>query len=173
MYDQVKEMMDELDISLNSVEESEEDAGLGNGGLGRLAACFMDSAASEALPLKGYGIRYDYGIFKQAFEDGKQVEHVDNWLKYGDPWSVRRIEDEVVVTFADQKVKAVPYDTPIIGYGVNNINTLRLWKAESVKPFDFEQFNDQSYDEAVKEKMQQKIFLGSCIPMIQSKQARS
>lgn len=152
LYDEVKEVMDELDISLNAVEESEEDAGLGNGGLGRLAACFMDSAASEALPLKGYGIRYDYGIFKQAFEDGKQVEHVDNWLKYGDPWSVRRIEDEVVVTFADQEVKAVPYDTPIIGYGVNNINTLRLWKAESVKPFDFEQFNDQSYNDAVKEK---------------------
>jgi len=149
LYEDVKETLDELGMNLNAVEEAEEDAGLGNGGLGRLAACFMDSAASEDLPLRGYGIRYDYGIFKQKFEEGHQVEQVDNWLKYGDPWSVRRIEDIVTVEFADQTIKAVPYDTPIVGYGTDNINTLRLWKAESVEPFDFGLFNDQAYDEAV------------------------
>lgn len=152
LYDEVTDALDELGVSLNAVEEAEEDAGLGNGGLGRLAACFMDSAASEDLPLTGYGIRYDYGIFKQKFEEGKQVEMVDNWLKYGDPWSVRRIEDTVLVEFADETIQAVPYDTPIIGYGTNNINTLRLWKAESVEAFDFALFNAQAYTKSVEKK---------------------
>jgi starch phosphorylase len=152
LYKDVKDAMDEMGIDLNAVEEAEEDAGLGNGGLGRLAACFLDSAASEDLPLTGYGIRYDYGIFKQKWEDGRQIEMVDNWLKYGDPWSVRRLEDIVMVEFADQTIQAVPYDTPIVGYGTNNINTLRLWKAESVEPFDFKMFNEQTYTEAVAEK---------------------
>jgi len=152
LYSEVQEALDELGVSLNSVEEAEEDAGLGNGGLGRLAACFMDSAATEDLPLTGYGIRYDFGIFKQKFEEGRQVEQVDNWLKYGDPWSVRRIEDTVMVEFADETIQAVPYDTPIVGYGTNNVNTLRLWKAESVEAFDFKLFNDQSYSESVEKK---------------------
>lgn len=152
LYTDVKEAMTEIGLDLNAIEEAEEDAGLGNGGLGRLAACFLDSAASEDLPLKGYGIRYDYGIFKQKWEDGRQVEMVDNWLKYGDPWSVRRLEDQVTIKFADQTVVAVPYDTPIIGYGTNNINTLRLWKAESEEAFDFALFNAQDYDASVAEK---------------------
>ncbi|MCH4888285.1 glycogen/starch/alpha-glucan phosphorylase [Acidaminobacter sp. JC074] len=152
LYTEVEETLKELGISLNAVEEAEEDAGLGNGGLGRLAACFMDSAATEDLPLTGYGIRYDYGIFKQKFEDGRQVEQVDNWLKYGDPWSVRRLEDAVMVEFADETIQAIPYDTPIVGYGTNNINTLRLWKAESVDAFDFKLFNDQDYTASVEKK---------------------
>jgi len=150
VYSEVESALKELGINLNTIEEAEEDAGLGNGGLGRLAACFLDSAASEDIPLTGYGIRYDFGIFKQKFEEGRQVEMVDNWLKYGDPWSVRRIEDKVLVEFADETIQAIPYDTPIVGYGTNNINTLRLWKAESVDAFDFKLFNDQDYDKSVK-----------------------
>ncbi len=149
VYKEVKAALDSIGLNLNTIEEIEEDAGLGNGGLGRLAACFLDSAASEDIPLKGYGIRYDYGIFKQKFEDGRQVELVDNWQKYGDPWSVRRTREQVIIEFADEKIIAVPYDTPIVGYGTNNINTLRLWKAEPLEPFDFELFNNQEYDEAV------------------------
>lgn len=147
-----REALAELGLKLNELEEIEEDAGLGNGGLGRLAACFLDSAAAVQIPVQGYGIRYDYGIFKQLIVDGFQEEVADNWLKYGDPWSVRRIDEAVIVHFTDGDVMAVPYDTPIIGYDVKNVNTLRLWKAESLLPFDFEKFNDQEYDEAVKQK---------------------
>ncbi|WP_408608419.1 glycogen/starch/alpha-glucan phosphorylase [Caminicella sporogenes] len=151
-YDEVKEVLGQLNIDLNKIEEVEEDAGLGNGGLGRLAACFLDSSATMNIPLTGYGIRYRYGIFKQKFENGFQVEEADNWLKYGDPWSIRRDEDSVIVEFADGKVKAVPYDTPILGFKTKNINKLRLWQAEPIKEFDFKLFNEQEYDEAVKEK---------------------
>ncbi len=149
---ELKEELAELGINLNTIEEIEEDAGLGNGGLGRLAACFLDSAATMNLPVHGYGIRYEYGIFKQKIEEGYQVEEADNWLKYGDPWSIRRIDEAVTVHFEDGDVLAVPYDTPIIGYDTQNINTLRLWKAEPIEPFDFEAFNDQEYDDAVKAK---------------------
>lgn len=149
LYHDIQEELEALGINLNELEEIEEDAGLGNGGLGRLAACFLDSAATMNVPLHGYGIRYDFGIFKQYFEEGFQKEAADHWLKNGDPWSIRRPDEAVVVHFADGDVLAVPYDTPIIGYGTNNINTLRLWKAEPVVPFDFEKFNDQEYDQAV------------------------
>lgn len=152
LYHEMEETLKAVGIDLNALEEAEEDAGLGNGGLGRLAACFLDSAASMNVPLHGYGIRYDYGIFKQYFEDGFQKEKPDEWLKYGDPWSVRREDEAVVVSFTDGDVKAVPYDTPIIGYGTNNINTLRLWKAESIEPFDFDLFNAQDYDKSVEKK---------------------
>lgn len=152
IYDEIKEILEELGIDINSLEETEEDAGLGNGGLGRLAACFLDSCATKNLPVTGYGIRYSHGIFKQRFEKGFQLEEGDNWLRYGDPWSMRHSEDEVIVEFGDGKVRAIPYDTPIIGYGTNNINKLRLWKSESIKEFDFNLFNSQEYDEAVKEK---------------------
>lgn len=152
LYDSVKEVLEELDINLNVIEETEEDAGLGNGGLGRLAACFMDSCATLDLPVTGYGIRYKFGIFKQKFSDGFQVEEADNWTKYGDPWSVRRDEDTVTVQFDDGDVKAVPYDTPIIGYGTENINTLRLWQAEPMIDFEFQLFNDQAYDASVEKK---------------------
>ena len=152
LYKDVKKTLDQLGFNLNTIEEAEEDAGLGNGGLGRLAACFLDSAASENIPLTGYGIRYDYGIFKQKFEDGRQVELVDNWLQYGDPWSIRKEAEKIVVEFADEQVVAVPYDSPIIGYNTNNVNTLRLWKAEPIEPFDYSLFNQQAYSKAVKKK---------------------
>ncbi|MCD3195081.1 glycogen/starch/alpha-glucan phosphorylase [Clostridium botulinum C] len=152
IYDEVKEVLKELNININDIEEVEEDAGLGNGGLGRLAACFMESAATKNLPVTGYGIRYSYGLFKQRFMDGFQIEEVDNWLKYGDPWSCRRDEDTIIIEFSNEKVKAVPYDTPIIGYGTKNINKLRLFKAEPIKEFDFNLFNEQEYDKAVEDK---------------------
>lgn len=152
IYEEVKEVLKKLNININDIEEIEEDAGLGNGGLGRLAACFMDSSASTNIPLTGYGIRYSHGLFKQSFKDGFQMEQADNWLKYGDPWSIRHEDDAVIVEFGDEKVKAIPYDTPIIGYGTNNINKLRLFKAEPLQDFDFELFNSQEYAEAVKEK---------------------
>mgnify|MGYP001057045749 FL=1 len=150
--DELVKFLNELNIDYNEVEEAEEDAALGNGGLGRLAACFLDSAATLNYPLSGYGIRYEYGLFKQKFEKGFQVEKVDNWLEYGDPWSIRKKSESIVVNFSDGDVLAVPYDTPIIGYGKETINTLRLWKAEPLEPFDFQAFNHQKYDDAVKNK---------------------
>lgn len=150
--DELKEMLREMDLNYNAIEEEEDDAGLGNGGLGRLAACFLDSAATLGYPLTGYGIRYQYGIFRQKLVDGHQVEVTDDWLKYGDPWSVRRLDEKVTVRFADGDVIAVPNDTPIIGFGGKTINTLRLWNAEPVNSFDFQEFNNQHYDMAVKEK---------------------
>ncbi|WP_194192358.1 glycogen/starch/alpha-glucan phosphorylase [Clostridium chrysemydis] len=152
LYEEVEELLKELNIDINAVEEAEEDAALGNGGLGRLAACFMDSAAAVEIPLKGYGIRYSNGLFKQYFEDGFQYECADSWLKYNDPWSIRKDKDTVLVEFEGMKVKAVPYDTPIIGYKNKNINTLRLWKCEPLEEFDFIAFNEGRYDDAVKDK---------------------
>ncbi|SNS12006.1 maltodextrin phosphorylase [Anaerovirgula multivorans] len=152
IQDEIEKSLKDLGIDVNMIEEIEEDAGLGNGGLGRLAACFLDSCATMNLPVVGYGLRYRYGIFKQKFVDGYQVEEGDHWLKYGDPWSIRRAEDIVMVEFADEEVKAVPYDTPIIGYKTKNVNTLRLWQAEALEDFDFNLFNEQRYDEAVREK---------------------
>lgn len=148
VYDEVKEVLDEMGINLNVIEEIEEDAGLGNGGLGRLAACFMDSGATMDLPLQGYGIRYSNGLFNQKIVDGAQVEEIDTWLKYGDPWSIRKDDEAVIVDFKDYSVKAVPYDVPIIGYDTKNINTLRLWQSEPLTSFDFELFNEQKYTKA-------------------------
>lgn len=150
--EKVEDILSEIGLSYNDIEEAEEDAGLGNGGLGRLAACFLDSGATLDYSLTGYGIRYEFGIFKQKFINGFQVEEADNWLEYGDPWSIRKNSEKIVVSFSDQDVVAVPYDTPIIGYGKNTINTLRLWKSEPINVFDFEKFNDQKYDLSVKEK---------------------
>lgn len=149
-YEEVKEVLTELNINLNVIEEIEEDAGLGNGGLGRLAACFMESGAAMHLPLVGYGLRYQNGLFNQKIIDGKQVEEVDTWLKYGDPWSIRKDAEVVMVDFEDYSVKAVPYDVPIIGYDSKNINTLRLWQAEALVPFDFNLFCEQEYSEALR-----------------------
>ena len=149
IYDDIKEIFDELGLNLNAVEEIEEDAGLGNGGLGRLAACFMDSGATLEVPLTGYGIRYSNGLFKQEFKDGYQNEKADSWLKYGNPWSIRRDDESTIVEFADMTVKAVPYDTPIIGYKSKNINTLRLWKCEPLEEFNFDLYNSQQYSEAL------------------------
>ena len=135
------------------VFEEIEDAALGNGGLGRLAACFLDSAATQGIPLDGYGIRYRYGLFKQTFENGFQQESADDWTRFGDPWSVRREEEAVQVSFrgADRSY-AVPYDMPVIGYGGQMVNNLRLWQAEPLKPFDFQLFNAQKYAAAVRER---------------------
>ena len=149
---QVESILQEIGIDYNSIEEAEEDAALGNGGLGRLAACFLDSAATLNYPLMGYGIRYEFGLFKQGFKDGFQVETGDDWLEYPDPWSIRKQSEAVSISFADGDVLAIPYDTPIIGYGQKTINTLRLWKSEAVEKFDFKEFNEGNYELALKKK---------------------
>ena len=131
LLDTAKEIFAENGLDFTCLEEIE-DAALGNGGLGRLAACFLDSAAAHDIPLNGYGIRYRYGLFKQSIGNGFQQESADAWLDYGDAWSVRAENDAVRVDFADQSVMAVPYDIPIIGYNKKSINTLRLWQCESL-----------------------------------------
>ena len=152
IYDEVNEVFSELGIDLADLE-CIEDAALGNGGLGRLAACFLDSAATLGLPLDGYGIRYKYGLFKQSIVDGFQKEDIDDWTKYGDPWSVRCDDETVLIEYNGQTVKAVPYDMPVFGCKTENVGTLRLWQAEPVKEFDFDTFNKQDYLEASKEKI--------------------
>jgi starch phosphorylase len=160
--------MAELDLDLETILEHEEDPGLGNGGLGRLAACFMDSLATLQIPAMGYGIRYEYGIFDQEIRDGWQVETTDTWLHYGNPWEVRRpnIVYEVGIgghteQYADahgqmrmrwlpnEVFRGVAHDTPILGYGVNTVNLLRLWGAEAAESFDFQAFNQGDYVGAV------------------------
>ena len=149
ILDEMKQLFAERGVDL-AVLEDVEDAALGNGGLGRLAACFLDSAASCDLPLSGYGLRYRFGLFKQSFDDnGSQVESADDWTKYGDPWSYRRYNHTVKVYFPDHTVLAVPYDVPVIGYGTENINTLRLWQCEAEEELDFNAFNDQDYSRAL------------------------
>ncbi|MCL2372275.1 MAG: glycogen/starch/alpha-glucan phosphorylase [Defluviitaleaceae bacterium] len=165
----VKEALDELGIDINMAEESEPDPGLGNGGLGRLAACFLDSLSTLGYPAYGAGIRYHYGIFEQHIENGHQVEKPDNWLQHGDPWGVRREEyaKEIkfggrVTSFNDngeyrfaledcQSVMAIPYDYPVVGYNTKMVNTLRLWDAEPVNRFDLHSFNQGQYERAVEE----------------------
>ncbi len=168
--EKVVAVLDELGIDYNCIEESESDPGLGNGGLGRLAACFLDSLATLELPAYGCGIRYHYGIFEQKFVDGYQVEKPDNWLKNGDGWGIRRGEYTQTIKFGGRVVtykkedgtyafdvedavtiKAVPYDYPVIGYDTNTINTLRLWDAEAQNNFNLAQFNEGDYQGAVAE----------------------
>lgn len=151
LLDEATEALVQAGIDPARLEEIE-DAALGNGGLGRLAACYLDAAATCSLPLDGYGIRYRFGLFRQRFADGFQLEQPDDWTRYGDPWSVRREEDTVTVYFADRPVRAVPYDMPVIGYGGGHVVNLRLWQAEPMAPFDFGLFNDQKYDRALQEK---------------------
>ncbi len=150
LMDSCRELFERHGLSLSLLEEVE-DAALGNGGLGRLAACFLDSAATHRIPLNGYGIRYQYGLFRQSFQNGFQQEEADDWLRFGDPFSLRREEEAVTVSMKGQTVKAVPYDMPVIGYGGKAVNTLRLWQAEPVHPFNFALFNQQKYAQAVKE----------------------
>ena len=152
IYDDVNEVFGELGLDLANLEVIE-DAALGNGGLGRLAACFLDSAATLGLPLDGYGIRYKFGLFRQTIVDGFQKEHIDDWTRYGDCWSKRCEEESVFVEYNGQTVKAVPYDMPIFGCMTENIGTLRLWQAEPLCEFDFDLFNQQNYLEASKEKI--------------------
>lgn len=172
IYDQVKQAIEELGLNLEELLEQEEEPGLGNGGLGRLAACYLDSMATLEIPAMGYGIRYEFGIFDQRIQDGWQVEITDKWLRYGNPWEVARPEWEVEVklgghteAYTDdrgqyrvrwvpfQVVKGVPYDTPIAGYRVTTCNTLRLWSAQAPESFDFDAFNSGDYIGAVQQKM--------------------
>ncbi len=149
MFDEAKKAMEAYGLDLTDVLENENDAALGNGGLGRLAACFMDSCATKNLPVYGYGILYRFGLFKQSFENGFQKEHPDTWMEDGYPFTLPREDEKVIVKFSDMDVYAIPYDMPITGYGTNNINTLRLWKAEPVEEFDYNLFNSQRFDDAL------------------------
>ncbi len=170
IFDEVKEALDELDIDYNALEEAEPDPGLGNGGLGRLAACFLDSLSTMEYPAYGCGIRYQYGIFRQRIEDGYQVEYPDHWLKNGDPWCIKRNEYAIEVNFGGnvhavkkedgeykfvqencQTVIAVPYDYPVVGYGCNTVNTLRLWEAKPKHRLDLKSFNEGNYEQALAE----------------------
>ena len=149
---EMRQLFAERGVDL-AVLEDIEDAALGNGGLGRLAACFLDSAASIDIPLSGYGLRYRFGLFKQSFDvGGSQCEAADDWTKFGDPWSYRRYNHTVKVKFPDHTVLAVPYDVPVIGYGTQNIGTLRLWQCEAEEELDFNAFNDQDYLRALAQK---------------------
>jgi len=152
ILEEMKQLFAERGVDLACLEEVE-DAALGNGGLGRLAACFLDSAASTNIPLSGYGLRYKFGLFKQSWDaQGSQKENADDWSKFGDPWSYRRYNHTVKVKFPDHTVLAVPYDVPVIGYGTDNINTLRLWQCEAEEELDFNAFNDQDYLRALAQK---------------------
>ena len=152
LLDELKSLFAIKGVDLACLEEIE-DAALGNGGLGRLAACYLDAAATEGIPLTGYGLRYRFGLFRQRIdENGNQRELADDWLKHGDPWSYRREKHTVRIDFPDHSVLAVPYDVPIIGYKNDNIGTLRLWQCEAVEELDFDAFNAQNYERALAEK---------------------
>ena len=148
--DEVKALLAERGVDIAAFEDIE-DAALGNGGLGRLAACYLESGATVGIPLDGYGIRYRYGLFRQSFENGFQKENADDWQKHGDPWSYRKEEESVLVKFSDFTTKAVPYDMPIIGYGGKTINTLRLWQSEQPGSFDFAAFDSMQIDKIAKD----------------------
>ena len=168
-YDDVRETLEELGLDLNLIEDQEPDTALGNGGLGRLAACFLDSLATLGYPAYGCGIRYRYGMFKQKIENGYQVEVPDNWLKYGNPFEIKRDEYAVEVKFGGyvdvemhngrqkfvqkgyQSVRAVPYDMPIVGYGNHIVNTLRIWDAEAINNFNLDSFDKGEYQKAVEQ----------------------
>ncbi|MEL6230850.1 MAG: glycogen/starch/alpha-glucan phosphorylase [Cyanobacteria bacterium J06627_3] len=171
IYGPVQTAVEASGLNLDELISQEEEPGLGNGGLGRLAACYMESLASLEIPAIGYGIRYEFGIFDQEIRDGWQVEITDKWLQYGNPWEILRADKAVEVKFGghtefytnDQgaqqvrwvpsySLKGVPYDTPILGYRVNTANTLRLWKAEAGESFDFQRFNQGDYYGAVNDK---------------------
>lgn len=166
----IKEAIEEMGLNLDVIEDQEPDAALGNGGLGRLAACFLDSLSTLGYPAYGCGIRYKYGMFKQAIENGYQVEKPDDWLKYGNPFEIKRPEYAVEVKFGGyvtvqkdengrdrfvqenyQSVLAVPYDVPIVGYNNNVINTLRIWDAEAIDTFNLESFDRGDYQKAVEQ----------------------
>ena len=168
-YDEVREALEEMGLDLNLIEDQEPDAALGNGGLGRLAACFLDSLATLGYPAYGCGIRYHYGMFKQKIENGYQIETPDDWLKNGNPFEIRRDEYSVEVKFGGyvdvenhngrskfvqkgyQSVRAVPYDMPIVGYGNHIVNTLRIWDAEAINTFNLDSFDKGEYQKAVEQ----------------------
>ncbi len=168
-YKEVKEALDELGFDLNVIEDQEPDAALGNGGLGRLAACFLDSLATLGYPAYGCGIRYRYGMFRQEIQDGFQIEKPDDWLRDGNPFEVRRSEYACEVKFGGNvrvehkdgrnrfvqenysSIRAVPYDLPVIGYGNNVVNTLRIWDAEAIQDFNLDSFDKGEYQKAVEQ----------------------
>ena len=149
LVEKAREALAAYGLDLGQVLEEEPDAALGNGGLGRLAACFLDSCATLDLPVRGYGILYRYGLFKQLFDNGFQTEHPDPWMEEGYPFVTRREERSRIVSYADLTVRAVPYDIAITGYGTKNVGTLRLWKAEPLEEFDYDAFNSQRFTEAI------------------------
>ncbi len=172
IYNQTRKAMQDLGLQLDALIEQEEEPGLGNGGLGRLAACYMDSLATLSIPAIGYGIRYEFGIFDQEIKDGWQVEVTDKWLRLGNPWEIAHPELALEVkagghteTYHDERgryrvrwipervIRGIPYDTPILGYAVNTANLLRLWKAEACESFDFQAFNVGDYYGSVEDKM--------------------
>ena len=153
MLEEVKNLLAEQGVDLAALEDIEDDA-FGNGGLGRLAACFLDSAVTCNVPLTGYGLRFRYGLFRQKFVDGRQTEIPDDWSRLGDPWSIRRLEEAVIVPMKTGDVLAVPYDMPVVGYGMKNVGTLRLWQTESLHEIDFPLFNEQQYARASAKKNQ-------------------
>jgi len=169
-YEEIKEILQDLGIDINVIEDEEPDAALGNGGLGRLAACFLDSLATLKYPAYGCGIRYRYGMFKQKIKDGYQIEQPDNWLKNGNPFELKRSEYATEVKFGGyvrsyndesgrekfviedyRSVMAIPYDIPIIGYGNNTVNTLRIWDAEAIQTFNLDSFDKGDYQKAIEE----------------------
>lgn len=172
LQDKVSKAMKDLGYEYEELADVEPDAGLGNGGLGRLAACFLDSMATLDIPSIGYGIRYNYGIFKQLIKDGYQFEQPDNWLRFGNPWEIPRPDRCYTVNFGGEvkvinengkdyykwvnteQILGMAYDMPIIGYGGRTVNTLRLWSAKAVEDFSFAQFNQGDYTEAVRNKVQ-------------------
>ena len=149
LVEKAREALAAYGLDLGQVLEEEPDASLGNGGLGRLAACFLDSCATLDLPVRGYGILYRYGLFKQLFDNGFQTEHPDPWMEEGYPFVTRREELARIVSYADLTVRAVPYDIAITGYGTKNVGTLRLWKAEPIEEFDYDAFNSQRFTDAI------------------------
>lgn len=171
LYEVAREALEELGVNLEQLLEREHDAGLGNGGLGRLAACFLDSMATLSIPGMGYGIRYEYGIFEQRIEKGYQVEQPDPWLRDGNPWEIVRPEYTLTVRFGGrceafldkdqryrirwtdtQDVQGVPHDTPISGFANNTVNNLRLWHCRATQEFDFQEFDQGDYEKAVQKK---------------------
>ena len=152
IYDQAKEALASFGYDITDILEEETDPALGNGGLGRLAACFLDSCATLNLPVNGYGILYRYGLFRQAIENGFQKEYPDSWMERGYPFTLARYDEKVKIHYNDIDVWAIPFDLPITGYGTKNINLLRLWKAEPAEEFDFNLFNSQRFDDAVIER---------------------
>ncbi len=152
LVDEAKQVANEHGFNLTDVLDAEHDAALGNGGLGRLAACFLDSAVTLEYPLTGYGLLYRYGLFRQEFVNGFQKEHPDAWKESFYPFIVRRGTQQRVVTFDDMSVRAVPYDMPITGYGTKNVGTLRLWDAKPMHEFDYDAFNSQRFSDAILER---------------------
>lgn len=164
--DEIGQMLEEEGVEWEEITSATVDSGLGNGGLGRLAACFLDSLSTLEIPAYGYGLRYKYGLFKQAIVNGYQIEEADDWLKLKNPWEIRRNDIQVTVMFGGRVVKnkngksfwidtneiiGIPYDTPVVGFGGNTVNTLRLWDSKSAEQFDFQAFNEGDYYNSVDE----------------------